>query len=254
MSIQGNFMGVILNLGATIAFVAIALGVLSGTGYKMNWWELGMAFKLLQYSLYAGGGAAALGFVSLIFSKKRALALVVLIAGGGVSVMILGQVFTARNVPIMHDISTDTQNPPQFDKIVALRGENSNSIDYKSKMAPKERGSEEMIPYPEMQASYYPDIKALDLELAPHACFVLAEETAGAQGWEVVNADGQKRIVEATDTTFWFGFKDDIVIRITGETTCRVDVRSSSRVGMSDVGVNANRIADYLADLAAAAG
>ena len=58
--------------------------------------------------------------------------------------------------------------------------------------------------------------------------------------------------LEATDTTFWFGFKDDVVIRIqsTGGNTL-VDVRSKSRVGESDLGANANRIEKYLNHLAA---
>lgn len=61
-------------------------------------------------------------------------------------------------------------------------------------------------------------------------------------------------IIEATDTTFWFGFKDDVIIRITGDTmSCRVDMRSVSRVGMSDVGVNADRITVYMARLKEAA-
>ena len=74
---------------------------------------------------------------------------------------------------------------------------------------------------------------------------------ATAMGWEVVDADAGRGVIEATATTLWFGFKDDVVIRITPTATgSRVDVRSVSRIGKSDVGANAARIRNYFAKLA----
>jgi uncharacterized protein (DUF1499 family) len=55
--------------------------------------------------------------------------------------------------------------------------------------------------------------------------------------------------VEATDTTFWFGFKDDVVVRVRAAENgggSIVDVRSVSRVGQSDLGLNAKRIGSIL--------
>jgi uncharacterized protein (DUF1499 family) len=70
---------------------------------------------------------------------------------------------------------------------------------------------------------------------------------ARAQGWEIVAAVPAEGRIEATDTTRFFGFKDDIVIRVKAEGAgSRVDVRSLSRVGKSDVGKNASRIRAYL--------
>ena len=66
-------------------------------------------------------------------------------------------------------------------------------------------------------------------------------------GWEIVASDPAQGRIEATATTFWFGFKDDIVVRLAAEGTgSRVDVRSLSRIGSSDVGANAQRIRAYL--------
>ncbi|MEX2241047.1 MAG: DUF1499 domain-containing protein [Burkholderiales bacterium] len=66
-------------------------------------------------------------------------------------------------------------------------------------------------------------------------------------GWEIVATDAAAGRIEATDTTFWFGFKDDVVIRVEGDGAgSRVDVRSVSRVGVGDVGANAKRIRAYL--------
>jgi uncharacterized protein (DUF1499 family) len=77
-----------------------------------------------------------------------------------------------------------------------------------------------------------------------------AVAAARAMGWEVVAADRASGRIEATDTTRFFGFKDDVVIRVQAAPGgSRVDVRSVSRVGGSDVGTNATRIRAYLARL-----
>ena len=66
-------------------------------------------------------------------------------------------------------------------------------------------------------------------------------------GWEIVAAEPDRGRIEATATTFWFRFKDDVVIRLTprGYGTY-VDVRSKSRIGGGDMGANANRIRRFL--------
>ena len=75
-------------------------------------------------------------------------------------------------------------------------------------------------------------------------------------GGDIVAVSPQDLRIEATDTSLLFGFKDDVVIRVAAladvsTASSRVDVRSLSRVGGSDFGVNAKRIRDYLARLAA---
>ena len=73
-------------------------------------------------------------------------------------------------------------------------------------------------------------------------------------GWDLVASDPASGRIEATDTTFWFGFKDDIVIRVAAAPGgSRVDIRSLSRVGVSDVGTNAARIRKYLTALRSSA-
>ena len=75
-----------------------------------------------------------------------------------------------------------------------------------------------------------------------------AEATARNQGWEVIRVGDTT--LEATATARWFGFKDDVAIRLSEVADgVRVDVRSASRVGRSDVGTNAARIRAYLAAL-----
>lgn len=80
--------------------------------------------------------------------------------------------------------------------------------------------------------------------------FSAALATAREMGWTVVDSAADDGRIEAVATTFWFGFNDDVVIRVTesGSGT-RVDMRSVSRVGVSDVGTNAARIRAFLAVL-----
>src|SRR6185295_2013602 len=107
-------------------------------------------------------------------------------------------------------------------------------------------------PYPgaefaRQQRAAYPDILPVMLPMPPRAAFAKAVAAAEAMGWEVVGADAAAGTIEAVDTTKWFGFKDDIAIRVTSSgDQARIDIRSKSRVGRSDLGTNAERIRAYL--------
>ncbi len=90
----------------------------------------------------------------------------------------------------------------------------------------------------------------LMLAAPPAQGFERAEATARALGWRILDSDPQKGTIEATDTTTYYGFTDDIVIRVTAAGGgSRVDIRSHSRQGGSDIGVNAARVRRYLAAL-----
>jgi uncharacterized protein (DUF1499 family) len=148
----------------------------------------------------------------------------------------------ARSVPAIHDITTDTENPPHYNAIMPLR---------KDALNPAEYGGHEIA---EQQQKAYPDIRPLILEIPPEKAFEHALTAAQKMGWEIVSSNSGKGIIEATDTTFWFGFKDDIIIRISLQgSASRIDVRSLSRVGKSDVGANAERIRNFLKALKQAA-
>jgi uncharacterized protein (DUF1499 family) len=101
------------------------------------------------------------------------------------------------------------------------------------------------------QLAGYPDLAPAFLAASPDEAYRKALDLVRARGWEVVASDEAGRRIEATDTTFWFGFKDDVAIRVSAipDGSSRVDVRSVSRVGRSDVGTNAARIRAFLADL-----
>jgi len=146
----------------------------------------------------------------------------------------------ARSVPAIHDISTDTNNPPQFVKAVELRKGAANSLEYGA-----DQGSPSELA--RLQANAYPGIKPLKTDLTRAEAVARARDVLSAQGLEIVNSDPDQGIVEAVATTFWFGFKDDVVVRVTPAAQGSVvDVRSVSRVGRSDLGANAARIEKFL--------
>ena len=150
-------------------------------------------------------------------------------------------VLSALGLPAIHDITTDLDAPPRFDAVVPLRADAANSL---------EHGGPDVAA---AQRAAYPDIETLVLGHPPDRVVELAHVTAEAMGWEIVAVDTDAGRVEATDTTSWFGFKDDIVVRVRPATDgARVDVRSVSRVGLGDLGANAARVREFLRRLRAA--
>lgn len=140
-----------------------------------------------------------------------------------------------QRLPRIHDISTDTANPPKFVAVLPLRLGARNPVDYAPATALQ-------------QKSGYPDIAPLTLSVPPAEAFARAERAANALGWTIVATAAVEGRLEATDTTPLFGFKDDIVVRVTPATDggSIVDVRSLSRVGGSDFGTNAKRVRAFL--------
>jgi uncharacterized protein (DUF1499 family) len=147
---------------------------------------------------------------------------------------------TVERVPRIHDISTDTDNPPLYVAVVPLRKGAENPTDYNAEVAAQQKMA-------------YPDIAPVMLDVPPAQAFARAERAALSMGWDIVIVAPADLRIEATDTTLLFGFKDDIVVRVAPSGNgSRVDVRSLSRVGKSDFGVNANRIRKFLRELSAA--
>lgn len=144
----------------------------------------------------------------------------------------------ADTLPRINDISTDTVHPPPF---VALRSSSSdqgNGADYAGEAVAA------------AQRAGYPDIRSLTLKEAPAEAFARIDRVARAQGWDIVASEPTQGRLEAVAMTAWFGFKDDIVVRLTGVSGgTRIDIRSRSRVGISDLGTNATRIRQLLARL-----
>jgi len=231
----------------TYAIAALALALLCAAGplYRVGLLSLSSAFTLLKWGVYVGLAAMAAALLTGGLAYRRgerlaaALAGVAFLAGlVAVSVPALWML-SARRLPLIHDISTDLENPPTFIAVVALRADAPNSLDRPASLADQQRQG-------------YPDITPITLRAPMDRVFDRALAAAQAMGWVIVTADKSTGRIEATATTRWFSFKDDVVVRLTawGSGT-RVDVRSVSRVGLGDTGTNARRIRRYLAALQA---
>lgn len=236
--------------GTGLAFkVALAGGILAilaalsmagaGPAYRAGLLALGDAFSMLRYGAFVALGAAGLGVVGLVmaaFTRRALPALLgglVILAGLVLVAVPWMQLQQAQTVPPIHDITTDLQDPPAFEALVAAREAAPNAVHYPGEATARQ------------QREAYPDIQPLVLDAPLDEVLAAAEAAARDAGWEVA-AVGDARL-EATATTTWFGFKDDVVIRLT-ETPdgVRVDMRSASRLGASDVGTNAARIRAFL--------
>lgn len=211
--------------------------------YRYAGFSLEHAFELMKWGVYAAGATAVLAILWIVFAAiSRSMEglmsfILALVLAIGAAYFPLNMRATAEKLPFIHDITTDTANPPKFVAVAPLRAQAPNGVDYTTDPAEQQKG------YPDIQPLIVPDVAPADL-------FKRAEETARAMRWEIVAAEAAEGRIEATDTTAWWGFKDDIVIRIAAEGTgSRLDIRSMSRVGKSDIGKNAERVRAFLAKL-----
>jgi uncharacterized protein (DUF1499 family) len=235
----------IANAGLAIALVAGLALLIAGPGHRLGWWSFGTGFAILRYAAYGAIAAVAVAAAALILAPWRGQrrGMFRALAGLIIGLITVGvpayYLHVARSVPPIHDITTDTEDPPAFDAILTLRAAAPNPATY---------GGPEVAA---QQGQAYPDIAPADYPISPEAAFEGALAAARDQDWDIVAAEEAAGRIEASDRTFWFGFVDDIVVRVRPtDVGSRVDVRSVSRVGKSDVGANAARIRRYLADLA----
>lgn len=229
----------LIRTALALAIVGALLLAAAGPGTRLEIWEYGTGFLLMRIAFFTGLGVAALSGVLLLIRRTRVRAPVVLVLAAALGLATAwvpwSGVQKARALPFIHDISTDTRNPPEFVAVLPLRAGASN---------PPEYPGEEVAA---QQREAYAEIESLELEMATADAFQKALEIAAAMGWEVVASVPEEGRIEATATTFWFGFKDDVVIRIEQSGSgSRLDIRSKSRVGQSDIGANAERIRRFL--------
>ena len=232
-----------------VLLIAGAATVAAGPlGYRTGMLPLLPALGLVAVGLLATTWMFAKGVLWFVrrrgSEQQQNLAAVVLALAAGVVVVPMATLLPAVGAPVIHDITTDTEDPPLFDAIVAIRGDTSNPLEY--------RGPELAA----TQRAAYPDIQPLVVGRPSDEVLDMSRAVAEELGWEIVAVDPVGGLLEATDTTYWFGFKDDVAVRLrpVGGDATRVDVRSISRVGGGDLGANAARIRRFVEGLQAAGG
>lgn len=223
-----------------VAAAGFALVALPGPMYRFGLIDLGPAFTGMRWGAYVGVAGIVLAIIGLLPSGIRGVVLAAALVLGGIAFYLPTSMRAqARSVPPIHDITTDLENPPAFVAIAPLRAEAPNPVTY---------AGEEVAA---QQRSAYPDLQPTILKTDMATAFPKAEAAARSMGWEIVEVAPAEGRIEATATTGWWGFKDDVVIRLReAEGGIVLDVRSKSRVGRSDLGANAARIRAYLAKVA----
>lgn len=239
----------ISGLGLIAGTLAVLAMLLPGLLYRVGVLGLKAAFSGVTFGFGLGLLAVLLGLIALfvaLFGRPRRYigrALIAIVLGTIAFVPPLMFMRTAKSVPPIHDITTDTTNPPPFQTLLAQRADAPNSPVY---------GGEKVAA---QQRAAYPDIQPLSFPASPADTFKAALSAAQSMGWVIADQVPEEGRIEATASTFWFGFKDDVVIRVRAEGAgTRVDVRSESRVGGSDVGANAARIRKFSSKLRDALG
>ncbi|PLW81950.1 DUF1499 domain-containing protein [Kineobactrum sediminis] len=216
---------------ALTLLLALPLAVLI---VRVGAWQQGLAL----YAIASLGAAVVLLLAIVLFfipryrHQRKDIALRALLVVPG-TLLLLGLLSTRGDYPPIHDISTNLSDPPVFVNAPDLRGPNSNSLEIKPESLAAQREA-------------YPDLQSIRTPLTPNNAYQRALDVATELGWEVVYQDPENWHIEAVDTTAIMAFKDDIVIRVRSTADGSVvDLRSVSRVGVSDLGANAQRLRDF---------
>jgi uncharacterized protein (DUF1499 family) len=233
----------VLALGlALLALLLLAVGPL---GWRAGWWHYRLALgTLFPWGGYCGLAAAALALVAIGLGwransgRSIALGISALIVGGAVAYVPWHYDQMRGRFATVNDITTDIVNPPEFVSAVAVRkAAGANSTDYDRKFVEVQRGA-------------YPDIAPVTLDMPPADAFARALAAAQRRDWTIVATDPAAGRIEALQRSRWFGFTDDIIVRVApAGIGSRVDVRSSARMGRGDFGVNAARVRAYIKEL-----
>lgn len=252
-----KFLGVAGRLAFAAFLAALVIGLTASFGTRLGYWNwrIGLG-TIFPFSLYLGALAFLLGSAWLVtaLAANRAAGFRYGLTGFLGSLVVLGVPLVdytqSLGKPPIHDISTDVEHPPEFAQLLLQRDGASNPPDYDGPKRVMWNGKSYTTT--QLQKKYYPDIHTLGrLGISPEQLFKKAYNVASDMGWHVVAEAPDEGRIEATDTSFFFGFVSDIVIRVKPSGMgARVDIRAKSRVGDADGGTNAALIRAYVKKLA----
>ena len=243
-------------IAVLLSFGAVAAAFLGAFGSGQEWWHFRTGFSLLRYSFYAAAAGGILAIVAIFIARRGAPRLVLanaaaLLVAAGFCYFLYSQYQSTKGPPPIHDVTTNLENYPRFYRLT-VREDNLKQVPDLGRpelaaLPPRER-------WKAIHREHYGDLQTVRIPRRVEDIVRQAETLARERGWEVVNVDARNGILEAVDTSRFFRFKDNVVLRVVpvaDNSGSMVDMRSISRVGVSDVGVNARRIRSFLADLQA---
>lgn len=239
-------------VGATLAALSAASALAAGPLHRFGLLETRPALLLLMASLAGAGLAIAFGALgiraTLGLDGRRGRMRAVLAIATGVAVLAVPapHMMASWTAPPIHDITTDPDDPPAFEALAEAREAAPNAVEHPG----EEVAERQRMAYPDVEPRLYDTG-----DIGRDAVWAAIRDEAREQGWSIEAGNPGEGVLEAEARTPWFGFVDDVVVRLREtDEGVRVDVRSASRVGESDLGANARRITGYLEGVDAALG
>ena len=261
-----------VSIFAVLWFAIAALG----TKFGLWPWQVGLG----QMTIGIGPGIAmlALGLsiiaqvIALIKAPRKQafiLALAATLIAAFCMFRLAGLGAQAGALPPLHDIQTNWDDPIQFSEALmadrAAQGETNPVLDaptvpdYAEERWPGTAGrlvseiQEEAEAKEAGKGTVYPKMETLYFSQSPQEVAAVAEQIMDRKGWDILEPEtltGDQVQIEATATSGWFGFKDDVAVRLRTENgVTAVDIRSTSRVGLSDLGANSTRVYGLMVEL-----
>ncbi|GBE07776.1 hypothetical protein BMS3Bbin11_01887 [bacterium BMS3Bbin11] len=232
-------MNKIVVTGFVLIVLSVVAAMIAPLGSRIGYWDYTAAVMILEWAAYTGTASALICLIGTFVVRPRNSRLGFFLTLLGLAIIIPTLLYlmywkdAEENAPPIQDITTNTENPPEF------------------WAAPNARvyGGAAVATY---QKEAYPYIQPLLLPVPPDKAFDYAIEVVRQKGWDLLDANRKDMHIEATESTFWFGFSDDVAINITATDSggSRVDMRSTSRFGSGgDGGTNARRIRSFFATL-----
>lgn len=243
-------LALVLSLGG----VGLALGGALGSGAGSFSFRIGLLMLVIGFLVSVVGGLVAIA--ALVLGRRGGLAKSRMGLAALGTALLFGSYFTAQfmaamRVPPIHDITTNLTDVPQFSTLT-VRADNLAKVPGGGD--PAYAGLTPQARWQAIHAKAYGDLATLHLPLDTAKAMARATALVQSRGWTIAKVDAASGTIEATDTSTFFRFKDDVVIRVRPDVSPAggviVDMRSISRVGESDIGVNAERIRAFLRDLA----
>ncbi len=242
--------------GLWIIAAGVLLSAVSGPLNRFGVTDLQTALAVLAAGFLLTAIGTAIAIIGLLAAIAKRCPIpssatpVGIVVGLALTGYLLSWVRRGLTTPPIHDITTDPADPPAFVAVIGLRAR-ANAINAPEYVRQMRGPGGRMIDVPRLQQKYYPDVRPLQLALPPAQALNKALRVAREFQWRIDAESPAEGRLEATAETTFFGFKDDVVVRIRPSGTgSRIDVTSESRVGLGDVGTNAARIRAFLKRMA----
>lgn len=242
----------IMAIAATpLSLLVLLTAILAALGSRLEFWGFVTGFSILKWSVWIATFAAVLALLAMALAKPvgaKVLSLRYAVPPAIAMVLIFLpwiHIQEFKKYPTIADATSSFTAPPQFVALVPIREKSAdNPLAYRSAEAAA------------LQVTYFPELQGITASQTKAELVHAVKEVLLTMGMEIIDVSAADGRVEATDTTFWFGFKDDVVVRVSEQADglMLIDARSASRVGKQDGGVNAKRLQRFFKNLADAIG